>query len=70
MLIWKLIARRWMGIRSYKNDAAKGQTSSRQAAREEIIHGLRSADAKTHFGFDVHFNDQYEDAFVLDGSGD
>jgi hypothetical protein len=65
-----LVARRWLGSRSYKNDAAKGQTSTRQAAREEILHGLRSTNAKSHFGFDIHFNEDHVNALLPDGSGD
>jgi hypothetical protein len=65
-----LVARRWIGKRSYKNDSAKGQTLTRQTAREEILHGLRSTDVKTHFGFDAHFNDDDADAFIREGSAD
>jgi hypothetical protein len=65
-----LIARRWIGQRGYKTDAAKQQTLERQAAREEILHGLRSTDANTHFGFDVHFGDEDANVLVRDGSGD
>lgn len=65
-----MVARRWIGNRSYKNDAAKGQTLTRQAAREEILHGLYSTDVKSHFGFAVHFNDEHAHAFTSDGSGD
>lgn len=65
-----LVARRWIGNRSYKNDTVKGQTSSRQAAREKIIQGLLSTDMKTCFGFDVHFNDEHRNALIQDGSAD
>ena len=65
-----LVARRWIGTRIYKNDALKGQTSIRQAAREEIIHGLGSGDVKAYFGFDVHFNDEHANVLLEDGSGD
>jgi hypothetical protein len=65
-----LVARRWIGNRSYKNDAAKRQTVTRRAAREEIIHGMSSADMKIHFGFDIHFSDDQAKVFIQDGSGD
>jgi hypothetical protein len=65
-----LVARRSIGNRSYKTDTAKGQILTRQAAREEILHGLRTRDAKPHFGFDVHFNNHHASAFIRDGSGD
>jgi hypothetical protein len=65
-----LVARRWIGRRGYKTDTVKQQTLERQAAREKILRGLRSADAKMYFGFAIHFSDQYADVFVQDGSGD
>ncbi|HLO14342.1 MAG TPA: DUF429 domain-containing protein [Anaerolineales bacterium] len=65
-----LVARRWIGQHSYKADAARQQTSARRSAREEIISGLRSGDAKMHFGFDVQFNDEQANVFIQDGSGD
>lgn len=65
-----LVARRWIGKRSYKNDVAKGQTLTRQAAREEILYGLRSTDVKAQFGFNAHFNDDHANAFIRDGSAD
>ncbi|HSK87311.1 MAG TPA: DUF429 domain-containing protein [Anaerolineales bacterium] len=65
-----LVARRWIGQRSYKNDSVKGQTSTRQAAREEILRGLRSTHVKTHFGFNIHFDDDHENEFIRDGSAD
>lgn len=65
-----LVARRWVRNRSYKNDAAPGQTLTRQAAREEILHGLRSTDVKAHFGFDLHFDDEQAGLFIRDGSAD
>ena len=65
-----LVARRWIGSRSYKTDTVKQQSPARESAREEIICGLRSTAAKTHFGFDVHFSDEDANAFIRDGSGD
>ncbi len=65
-----LVARRWIGPRGYKTDTVKQQTSERQAAREEIVRGLRSTDANMHFGFDVHFSDEDAKVLVRDDSGD
>jgi hypothetical protein len=64
-----LVARRWIGQRGYKTDTAK-QTLERQSAREEILRGLRSTEAKMYFGFDVHFGDPEANVFVEDRSGD
>jgi hypothetical protein len=65
-----LVARRWIGQRSYKSDAVKQQTSEQKSARHELIHGLHSIDAKTHFGLDIHFTDEDQNALLCDGSGD
>jgi hypothetical protein len=65
-----LVARRWLGQRGYKTDTVKQQTSKRQSAREEILCGLRSTDAKTQFGFGVYFSDEHTNTFIGDGSGD
>jgi hypothetical protein len=65
-----LVARRWIGRRGYKTDTVKQQTIERQAAREEILHGLRSTDTNMHFGFDVHFGDEDANVLIRDGSGD
>jgi hypothetical protein len=65
-----LVARRWIGHHSYKTDALQQQTPDRRSAREKIVYGLRSMDAKTHFGFDVHFSDKTAELLIRDGSGD
>jgi hypothetical protein len=65
-----LVARRWLGNRSYKNDAAKEQALTRRTARDEIVQVLRTKGVKTHFGIDVRFNDDHASTFVQDGSGD
>ncbi|HEX6034695.1 MAG TPA: DUF429 domain-containing protein, partial [Anaerolineales bacterium] len=65
-----LVARRWIGQHSYKTDAVQQQTPAMRVARGEILCGLRSTEAKIHFGFDVHFSDEDANGFVQDGSGD
>jgi hypothetical protein len=65
-----LMARRWIGARSYKTDAKKKQTPDKRSAREDIVRGLRSDKAKEHYGFEVHFSDEYAEACIRDGSGD
>jgi hypothetical protein len=65
-----LVARRWIGQRSYKTDTIKQQTTDRESAREEIIRCLRTTDVKTYFSFDVHFSDEDANTFICDGSGD
>jgi hypothetical protein len=65
-----LVARRWIGRRGYKSDTTKQQTSEKQSAREEILRGLRSSDAKRYFGFAIHFGGEDANLFVQDSSGD
>jgi hypothetical protein len=65
-----LVARRWIGNHRYKMDTPQQQTPDLGSAREEMIHGLRSPDARTHFGFDVRFDDAHADVLIQDGSGD
>lgn len=65
-----LVARHWIGSRGYKNDEAKKQTPERKSARQAIVHGLRSSEAKAQYGFSIHFSNDYADAFISDGSGD
>ena len=65
-----LVARHWIGNRSYKTDTLPKQTVERRAAREEILRGLRSEDAKKYFGFNIHLNEVDADRLIEDGSGD
>jgi len=65
-----LVARRWIGNRSYKTDEIRKQTPAKQSAREEIVRGLHSNEARAHFGFDVHFNAEATNTFIRDGPGD
>ena len=61
---------RWAKVGSYKSDDVKRQTPARQSAREDIVNGLRSSHAKTYYGFDIHFSNDYAGAFIDDGTGD
>jgi len=65
-----LVARRWIGSRSYKTDNIQQQTAERRSAREDILHGLCSEDMKNHFGFNIHFSDEDANRLIQDGSGD
>lgn len=64
-----IVARRWIENRSYKSDTRRKQTPENQAAREDIVHSLRSSDAKSYYGFVINF-DTWADEFIQDGSGD
>jgi len=65
-----LVARRWIDRQGYKSDNKRKRTPALKSAREEIVSGLRSPDAKKHYGFEIHFSDDYAGAFIQDGSGD
>jgi hypothetical protein len=65
-----LVARRWIGSRSYKTDQKMKQSASRQSARVDIVRGLRSKEIKAQYGFDVSFSNGDAEEFVNDGSGD
>ncbi|MGE5377819.1 MAG: DUF429 domain-containing protein [Bacteroidota bacterium] len=65
-----LVARRWIGNRSYKTDAARQQTTAQQSARQKIVAALRSGEMKSHFGFDTHISDQGAELLIQNGSGD
>jgi Protein of unknown function (DUF429) len=64
-----LVARRWIGKRSYKNDDKKKQTLELEAARQEILMRVQ-ANLKEHFGFRLSVPKQLANVFVEDGSGD
>jgi hypothetical protein len=65
-----LIARRWIGSRSYKTDTEKLQTTLQHAAREEILEGLRSKQTNMEFGFDVRIEKEAARVMIHDYSGD
>jgi hypothetical protein len=65
-----LVARRWIGERSYKTDTVREQTVDKQSAREQILSRLRSDASHSQFGFNVHIGDTEADQLTRDGSGD
>ncbi len=65
-----LVARRWIENRSYKNDDVRKQNPTQQAAREEVLLGLRSQNSKEYFGFEVNFTDAGAEKCIRDGTGD
>jgi len=65
-----LVARRWIGHRSYKTDTIKQQTPERRSARAEILSQLRTDEAKNNFGFVVELHDDDTNLMTQDGTGD
>ena len=65
-----LVARRWIGRRSYKSDRPKRQTQSRREARKDILNALLSARLGGIYGFQLSLCDAMAQAMVEDGTGD
>ena len=65
-----LVARRWLGRHSYKNDARQKQTPQHQLARQNLLQGLFS-NARQYFGFDLQPGNWFDwQNLHLDASGD
>jgi hypothetical protein len=65
-----LIARRFIGRRSYKNDARARQTGALRQAREAIVEGLLSPAFRRHYGFRLGCSAPDAASWIEDGSGD
>lgn len=64
-----LVARRWIGNRSYKNDQKKRQTAEQRKMRRGILDSLRSRLPK-FYGLDVNLGDQQAEFLLDDPSAD
>jgi hypothetical protein len=65
-----LLARKFIGKRSYKSDMRGQQTIDKAMARREIVKGLRSARLQEWYGFSVEMPDPLEEMLVRDAMGD
>lgn len=65
-----LVARRWVGRRSYKSDAPNRQTQTRKQARQEVLDALLSSRLDSIYGFRVSLCTAMAQAMVADGTGD
>jgi hypothetical protein len=65
-----VVARRFLGRASYKNDERRKQTPAQRAARKELVGGLRSQVLKREYGFTVAIEDPWERDFIDDVLGD
>jgi hypothetical protein len=65
-----LVARRFIGRRSYKNDSRAKQTGVLRDARRAVVEGLTSAAFRRDYGFRVRFSGMDAAAWIDDGSGD
>lgn len=65
-----LVARRFVGRRSYKSDIRRQQTAAQEAARRAIVDGLRSEAMGAVYGFAVRLGEAQAEGLVGDATGD
>jgi hypothetical protein len=65
-----VVARRFLGGASYKNDERRKQTTAQRATREKLVAGLGSDTLKEAYGFVVGMDDHWREDFVRDPSAD
>ena len=65
-----LVARRFIGKRSYKSDERDKQTRDGEMARWEIVRGLRSSEIVEWYGLRVELSEQMSERLVRDAMGD
>src|SRR6266496_6174637 len=65
-----LVARRFVGKRSYKSDDRAKQTMEKELARLEIVRGLRSSKIEEWYGFGVDLSDELYVKLIDDAMGD
>lgn len=65
-----LVARKWLGKRSYKNDSADKQTPDQEAARRELIDGLRTSELRERYGLQLDLDNDLAAQFIQDPTAD
>lgn len=65
-----LVARKFIGPRSYKSDERRKQTPDRAAARRDLLTALRSPALAQQYGLTLRLNNAQADALATDPSGD
>ena len=65
-----LVARKWLGQQSYKNDSSKKQTPEQKAARQTLLDALCSPALKKHYGLTLHLSDTLAAQLVQDPTAD
>lgn len=66
----KLVAQKWVGNASYKNDSKKKQTQANHETRQRIIDGLSSKVHEAKYGFNVGLTENQMKLLVDDPMGD
>jgi len=65
-----LVARRWIGKRSYKQDDKTKQTDAQAAARRDVINALRSEACRECYAAKLELYDDQADKLVADPTAD
>ncbi|MCB9078984.1 MAG: DUF429 domain-containing protein [Anaerolineaceae bacterium] len=65
-----LVARKWLGRRSYKNDLADKQTPEQATARRQLIDGLRSSELQERYGLRLDLDNDLAAQFSQDPTAD
>jgi hypothetical protein len=65
-----VVARRFLGRASYKNDERRKQTTAHLAARERLVAGLESEALKDVYGFTVAMKGAWREELVWDPAAD
>ncbi len=65
-----VVARRFLGKRSYKSDERKKQTSLQTTAREELVTGLETSILEEAYGFVVGIAEAWREELVRDPKAD
>lgn len=65
-----VVARRFLGRTSYKNDDRSKQTPEQRSARERLLAGLQSPRLAEEYGFVVEMSDFWRERFVREPGAD
>ena len=65
-----VVARRFLGRASYKNDERRKQTTAHRTARERLVAGLESEALVEGYGFTVEMAREWREEFVREPAAD
>ncbi|MGF1472334.1 MAG: DUF429 domain-containing protein [Rubrobacteraceae bacterium] len=65
-----VVARRFLGRKSYKSDERRKQSSEHRAAREALVEGLESGALEKEYGFVVALDNGWREQFVREPAAD
>ncbi len=65
-----LVARKWLGKRSYKSDERSKQTPEQTSARRDLLTGLCSPTLLTHYGLRLSISDDIATMLIEEPMGD